>query len=45
MARVNQLWNDRGTDKAGSSGNEDTHILFSFWLDQSAYPAILTSRH
>ena len=30
MARVNELWNDGGTDKAGSSGDKDTHILFSF---------------
>jgi hypothetical protein len=28
MACVNELWNDGGTDKAGSSGNEDTHLLF-----------------
>jgi hypothetical protein len=29
MARVDKLWNDGGTDKAGSSGDKDTHILFS----------------
>jgi hypothetical protein len=36
VARVNELWNDGRTDKAGSSGDEDTHILFSFWPVQVA---------
>ncbi len=30
MARVDELRNDGRTDKAGSSGDKDTHILFSF---------------
>jgi hypothetical protein len=33
MARAHELWNNGRTDKAGSSGHKDTHILFSFcWV-------------
>src|SRR5260370_42081278 len=34
MARVNELWNNGRTDKAGSSGHKNTHILFSFRIDE-----------
>ncbi len=34
MARVNELWNNGRTDKAGSSGYKNTHILFSFRIDE-----------
>ena len=30
MARANEFWNDGGTDKTGSAGEEDTHILSLF---------------
>ena len=36
MARVNEFWNDSGTDKAGGAGNKHTHIHFSFWPVQVA---------
>ncbi len=36
VARVNEFWNDGGTDKAGSSGDKDTHVLFSSWPVQVA---------
>ncbi len=36
MARVNEFWNDGGTDKAGGAGNKNTHIHFSFWPVQVA---------
>jgi hypothetical protein len=28
MACIDELWNDGRTDKSGSSGYKDTHILF-----------------